>query len=97
MTNLSELRLWEVRLQPLAGVDRAVAALLAAAWGGRRPLRALEARRCPLLGRKTVRRRRQRLRWCSALVAAEAGLRAASAAAAAPAARIAAAPRAAVV
>jgi len=54
MPALEELRLREVRIQPLSGLDKALQALLAAAAGGRRPLQVLEARRCPMLGNKTV-------------------------------------------
>jgi hypothetical protein len=56
MASLEELHLLEVKLQPLTGLDKAVQALLAAAAGGGRRLRVLEARRCPLLGNKTVRK-----------------------------------------
>ena len=52
---LRELRLWGVRVQPLAGLEGVAAALLAAAWGGARPLEVFEARGCPLIGNKTVR------------------------------------------
>ncbi|GBF97224.1 hypothetical protein Rsub_10085 [Raphidocelis subcapitata] len=54
-SGLEELHLREVRLQPLSGLEKALQALLASAWGGARPLRVLEARRCPLLGNKTLR------------------------------------------
>lgn len=51
---LSQLRLWEVRLQPLSGLDKAVCSLLTAAWGSGRRLEVLEARRCPLLSQRMV-------------------------------------------
>ncbi|KIZ06929.1 hypothetical protein MNEG_1021 [Monoraphidium neglectum] len=56
MPSLEELRLHDVRrvLQPLSGLDKALQTLLAAAWGGGRRLRALEARRCPLISNKTL-------------------------------------------